>query len=169
MGAWHVHANSKNRAKVGEKENKKIFKKIVFSPCGFFESVIDCWLYGSKSGSMVRCFEHGRPRVPPDLTDTRGQKMNLENGIDFGGVVFFGTVEHNGRKLAMVGAPIEPIGDVVTRSGNDRCGYAKIPVGTATVQVTSWARGSDEQRARVKATLAGGKVAAPKTVLVKKA
>lgn len=93
------------------------------------------------------------------------------NGVDFGGILYFGIVEYQGKKIALVGTTMEGDG-TLTESGNDRWGYAKIPVksdsGQGFVQVTSWGQGSAENRARAKAAkkaVAGER----KSVLVKHA
>lgn len=99
------------------------------------------------------------------------------NGVDFGGVVYFGIVEYNGEKLALTGCKTEGNG-TVTAGGNNQWGFAKIPVkGTEQgyVQITGWGNGNPEQKAAAKAAKKAAKTAVrttdsnvPKTVLVKR-
>lgn len=90
------------------------------------------------------------------------------DGINFNGVLFFGVVDHEGRKYASIYAPVDGDAIKVTEGGNDLLAYAKIPNGKATVQITAWTEGSTAARAAAKVAKKVAKVkVAPKVELVK--
>ena len=80
-------------------------------------------------------------------------------GLKIGGV----TILSASDDFVDVRVPISGQRIKATAGGNDLLAYAKVPFGSATIQVTAWKDGSADARAAVKVA---NKVA-PKTLLVK--